>query len=219
MKIGICLTGVSHQDGMRGRHHRKINYDCCPTNIYQQVINPLRENNEVNLYLTTYQHDYVSKLSEFYRPTKFQLLNYNYSSMQNTYAKGLEQLRGENLDFVISTRFDIIFHNNIKELKLDYDKMNILFEEKGWKHKNYTCDCFYAFSFHLLEEFITSVYELPSIDGNGLHGAFNHFRNKVGEENTKILDPNPALGRNNPYYYLPSVVREGFNVDGSEQGM
>ena len=209
MKIGICLTGVSHEDGIRVPHgyYRKVNFDCCPLNIIEKIINPLKRDNEVDVYLTTYNHEYILDLFDKYSPKKYQLIPYSNSTMQKTYAQSLQQLNGENLDFVISTRFDILFNKSINDICLDYNKMNVLFNEDGWDHLHYTCDNFFAFPFKFLNLFIQSIHEFEKIDRNGLHGTFNHFSNKIGKENTKIIDDIPGNGRKNSYYYLPCVIR------------
>lgn len=210
MNIGISLVGVSYEDGYRNGNYRKVDFSNCSDNIIKNLIKPLKKENNVFVYLTTYPHPFLNNMCEIYQPKKNQILEYTNSRMQTTYEKSMKQIFNEDLDFIISTRFDIQFQKSIDEIEIDYTKMNVLFREKGYRHKNYTCDNFYAFPKTMLPIFTKSIIETLYIDNNGLHYLFNHFSSKVDEKETKIVDKKEWVGRNNPYYYLPSVIREGF---------
>jgi len=210
MNIGVSLVGVSYEDGFRNGNYRKVDFNKTANNIIESIIKPLSKNNNVFTYLTTYPHPYLNNLCEIYNPKKSQILQYSNSRMQLTYEQSMKQIINEDLDFVISTRFDIQFLKKIDQIEIDFNKMNVLFREKGYRHKNYTCDNFYAFPKNMLPAFTDSIRESLYIDNNGLHYLFNHFCSKININQTKIIDETDWVGRNNPYYYLPSVIREGF---------
>ena len=212
MKIGISIVGISHLDGEKadskdgvGRRGRVRKYDCCPPNILETLIEPLRAaNNDVNVYLTTYQHKYIDELIKMYKPKFYTLKDYNTSFMQKTYSESLIQLKDEDLDFIISTRFDILFSQDMSKLLYDYNKMNVLFKEKDCNHMNYTCDNFYAFPKKYIENFSNSIIELfQSGERNGMHGTIHQLSKKIGYENINIIDNVDQLGHHNNYYFLP----------------
>jgi hypothetical protein len=135
------------------------------------------------------------------------LQNFSLSFMQKTYCESLRQLLDQNLDFIISTRFDILFEKDMSTLNYDYDKMNVLFREKNHNHLNFTCDNYFAFPKKMIRQFSDSIMELfNSGQTNGLHGTVHHLSTKIGYENIKILDKNDQLGKDNIYYYLPHCI-------------
>jgi hypothetical protein len=212
MKIGISIVGISHLDDnladsrdIVGRRGRVRKYDCCPPNVLDTLIEPLRASgNTVEVYLTTYPHEYMHELLKFYNPKYYFLKDFKTSFMQKTYNESLIQLKNEDLDFIISTRFDILFSQDMSKLSYDYNKMNVLFREKGYGHMNYTCDNFYAFPKKYIDDFANSIIELfQSGERNGMHGTIHQLSKKIGYENINIIDNMDQLGHDNNYYFLP----------------
>jgi len=213
MKIGVSLVGISHLDSekenrrdMVGRIGRNRKFDHMPPNIIDNIVNPLRESNDVSIYLTTYDHTKINELISLYQPKNTQLLNYDDHYMQKTYAKSLLNLTDDN-NFIISTRFDIVFKKTYRELNIDYTKFNVLFKEKGHSHVNYTCDNFYAFPSkyaRIFSESIDSLYQ--SGERNGLHGAVHQLSKVIGYNNINFISDIDQLGGDNEFYYLPHRV-------------
>lgn len=211
MKIGVSLVGISHLDSEKtnkrdsvGRLGRNRRNDAFPPNIVQNIIEPLQGGNDVSVYLTTYDHKEIADLTNLYSPKKIQILTYDDHFMQTTYTKSLTNLLDQDLDFVISTRFDIVYRKAISDFTLDYEKMNALFKEKDHNHLNYTCDNFYAFPAKYLEKFSQAI--LSMYDGgerNGMHGAIHEMSKYIGYDNINFIDSVDQLGHNNNYYYLP----------------
>jgi hypothetical protein len=211
MKVGISIVGISHLDGDAassrdrvGRLGRVRKYDCCPPNIKENVILPFQETNDVSVYLTTYPHEHIEKLIDMYSPKQYVLKDFGSSFMQQTYSESLLQLIDEDLDFIVSTRFDILFSQDMSKLNYDYSKMNVLFKEKGYNHVAYTCDNFFAFPKSMIKPFAQSIIDLfNSGERNGMHGTIHELSKHIGYENIKILDEVDQLGHGNNYYYLP----------------
>ena len=116
MKIGVCLTGVCY-DNNRNKDWRK-----CVDNIKATF-------GDVEYYITTYNTQFNYDIIDVYNPKKIQFLDGG--SQRSTYIKSLENIEKGDVDFLICTRFDILFKKNINELNLDYTKFNFLFKEKG----------------------------------------------------------------------------------------
>lgn len=157
MKIGINIAGLSHNDLGNGIHTYKDGYE----NLFKNLINPLKENNNIKIYLYTYNTDESDNILEIYKPTKYTILDATHSNSAelaaSTYIDSLENLRNEDVDFIITTRFDLDIRCNID---IDFEKFNFLFKElKNWDESNLTSDTFYAFPKYMLEDVIISLKE------------------------------------------------------------
>jgi hypothetical protein len=157
MKIGINIAGLSHNDLGNGMHTYKDGYE----NLFKNLINPLKENNNIKIYLYTYNTDESDNILEIYKPTKYTILDATNSNSAelaaSTYIDSLEKLRNEDVDFIITTRFDLDIRCNIG---IDFEKFNFLFKElKNWDESNLTSDTFYAFPKYMLEDVIISLKE------------------------------------------------------------
>ena len=120
MKIGINLVGVSYNDGSIGRYR---NYEDALEGFMNNIINPLKENgHEIFFYLFTYHSIKKDEIIAAYNPKKSTFLDPNYNrlgggdKLENgmktisvTYINSLNQLLDEDLDLVISTRFEYLY--------------------------------------------------------------------------------------------------------------
>lgn len=199
MKIALAFTGISDGLGRNCLH-------CFPA-IKEMVIDAFAEQNDVQTYLTSYHNDKEAEIISLFKPTLYQFNDYQGSHQVTTYIKAMEQLRNQDLDFVVSTRFDIHFHKKMNSIGLDYKKFNALFRENGWwGSMHFTTDNFFAFPYFMLEPFIQSLQELyvnPSRAGQmDLHQIFYRMMNRVGLENTNIVSNMDELSNYNTFYSL-----------------
>ena len=122
MKIGINLVGVSYNNAKEGGRLR--DYENSIQNFYTNVVNPLRQDgHEVQFYLFSYKNEKQDKIIEDYYPTvKHTFVEQQLNKlgggdkvgngmkvMTVSYLNSLQQLYNEDLDLVISTRYDINF--------------------------------------------------------------------------------------------------------------
>ena len=136
MKIGINLVGVSYNNAKEGGRLR--DYENSIQNFYLNVVNPLRKDgHEVKFYLFSYKNEKQDKIVEDYYPTvKHTFIEQQLNKlgggdrvgngmkvMTVSYLNSLQQLYNEDLDLVISTRYDInFFRNPFKEYDYDFTK-------------------------------------------------------------------------------------------------
>ncbi len=199
MKIGLTFTGISY-DPSRDYQH-------CFPNITQQLITPLKKEHDVKIYLMSYKSEYQEHIIDLFQPALYQFNDFENSHQILTYIKAMEQLRNQDLDLVISTRFDIHFHKDISQIGLNYDKFNVLFKERGWwKNMKFTTDNLFVFPYSMLEDFISALqylYANPSRPGQmDMHQVFYRVQQRVGQARTNIVSNIDELSNTNIFYSL-----------------
>jgi hypothetical protein len=203
MKIGINLVGVSYNDGTIGRYR---NYEDALEGFMTNIVNPLiEEGHEVFCYLFTYDSPKREDILKTYTPVKSTFLDPNYNKMGGgdvlentmkiislTYINSLYELKNEDLDLVISTRFDISFNKNpFKEYEYDFNKCNYLWREPEFIHIPIVSDTFIVFPHSMTKNLIDAIIEMetnpPHGVGVAMHNIYIPMCNQVGEDNVKIV--------------------------------
>jgi hypothetical protein len=202
MKIGINLVGVSYNDGTIGRYR---NYENAIDGFTTNVINPLKEEgHSIQYYIFSYdsikKNDIINAYqpvikSEFIHPTYNTLgggdkLPNGMKAISSTYMSSLEQLKNEDLDLVISTRFDInFFKNPLKEYPYDFTKFNFLWREPLLHNLPLVNDTFVVFPYSMLDNVIESIKEMefnpPQKVNIAMHNWYLPMINQVGKDNVQ----------------------------------
>lgn len=206
VKIGLSIVGISHDydpfDGKKRRCHE------CAKNNQEMLIDPLVEEGKLKTYISTYDHKGIDEVVGFYKPTKASIKPIVGTNQLDTYLESLMLLRGEDLDLVVSTRFDILFKKKVSTIGFDYDKFNVLFEESGWKAYEFTDDNIFVFPYSMLNAVISSLENWKRVKpytGSsvyGLHGLFHQVKLLVGEHNVKIVSHDEQKVDKNHFYRL-----------------
>ena len=201
MKIGINLVGVSYNNAKEGGRLR--DYENSIQNFYTNVVNPLRQDgHEVQFYLFSYKNEKQDKIVEDYYPTvKHTFVEQQLNKlgggdkvgngmkvMTVSYLNSLQQLYNEDLDLVISTRYDInFFRNPFKEYDYDFTKCSFLWREPEFTHLPIVNDTFIVFPYKMLkslmESFIEQETKPPGGVNPGNHNLYVPMSNRVGKEN------------------------------------
>jgi len=200
MKIAVLLTGISLGD-------RAKDWKLAKSQIKDKVINCWPSTFDISVYITTYPHSELKELINFYSPKKHQILDYETSDQRITYAKSLEMLIGEDIDLIVSTRFDIDFVYPLSEYPINFNKFNFLFKEGGgwWESHQFTSDNLFIFPKKYLLSLIQSVYSLhsnPVRPQTDLHPTYSRLIPLIGKENTNFLSKKMELSNNNTQYTL-----------------
>ena len=202
MKIGINLVGVSYNDGTIGRYR---NYEDAIAGFMTNIINPLKdEGHSIQYYIFSYDNIKKTEIlnayqpvikSEFIHPTYNTLgggdkLSNGFKAISAAYINSLQQLKNENLDLVISTRFDInFFKNPLKEYPYDFNKFNFLWREPHLHNLPLVNDTFVVFPYSMLDSVIESIKEMefnpPQKVNIAMHNWYLPMINQVGEENVQ----------------------------------
>ncbi len=218
MRIGINLVGVSYNDGSIGRYR---NYEDALGGFMTNVVNPLKEEgHDIFFYLFTYDSPKKEDILKTYAPVKSTFLDPNYNKMGGgdkienqmkiislTYINALNELIGEDLDLIISTRFDISFNlNPFKQFNFEFDKFNFLFREPEYTHLPIVSDTFYVFPHSMTENLINGIIKMETNPPYGvnvaMHNMYLPMCEEVGKENIKWACDEFYSSLINPLYKL-----------------
>jgi hypothetical protein len=127
--------------------------------------------------------------------------------ISGTYITSLLRLLNQDLDLVISTRFDINFLKNpFKEYEYDFTKFNFLWREPEYTHLPIVNDTFVVFPHSMLMNVIDSISEMESNPPYGVNVAMHNWYlpmvNQVGEENVQWVCDEFRNAINNDLYKL-----------------
>lgn len=217
MKIGINLVGVSYNDGTTGRYR---NYRDAVNGFFTNIVTPLKEEgNDIIFYLYTYDSIERNNILDTYTPVRKSqfvspVLNHvgggdrlpnGIKVISNSYINSLSQLLEEDLDLVISTRYDInFFKNPFKEYQYDFTKCNFLWREPEFTHIPIVNDTFIVFPHNMTQHLINAIVEMelnpPHGVGVAMHNIYITMANQVGQDNVRwVCDDFKTAIENNLY--------------------
>jgi hypothetical protein len=220
MKVGINLVGVSYNNAKEGGRLR--NFEDSIDNFFKNVVNPLKdEGHEVKFYLFSYSNEKQNKIIESYSPcikhtfvepdfNKFgggDRMSNGMKIMTVSYLNSLEQLEDEDLDLVISTRYDInFFRSPFSEYNYDFTKCSFLWREPEFMDLPIVNDTFIVFPHNMLHSFRKAVLEMeiepPKGVNSGMHNLYLPMVNQVGEDNVVWMDEEFKSTTDNTLYKL-----------------
>jgi hypothetical protein len=220
MKIGINLVGVSYNNALEGGRLR--NYEDAIENFNKYIVNPFREQgHEVSFYLYSYENEKQDKIIKDYSPcikSQFVKPDYNklgggdkvhdgYKVMTVSYLNSLEQLKNEDLDLIISTRYDINFFNNPFDVyDYNFSKMNFLWREPEMMDLPIINDTFLVFPYSMLDNVTNSIIEMEDNPPHGINIAMHNWYlpmvNQVGEDKVQWVDDRFRTASENELYKL-----------------
>lgn len=219
MKIGINLVGVSYNDGKSGRYR---NYKDALDGFMDNIVNPLIEQGHtISYYLFTYDSLEKENILKTYTPVKKSIFlnkdfnksgggdktNNNFKLISYSYINSLKELLDEDLDIVISTRYDIYFNiNPFTEFKYDFNKCNYLWREPEFTHLPIVSDTFIVFPHRMTQNLIDAITEMetnpPYGVGVAMHNIYLPMVNQVGVEMVQWVCNEFHKSHSNPYFKL-----------------
>lgn len=217
MKIGINLVGVSYNDGY-GRYR---NYEDAIDGFMNNIVNPLKSlGHEITFYLYSYYNKKELEIIESYKPKKYVFTHPNLNKLgggdklpngikviSQSYINSLEQMIDEDLDLVISTRFDIkFFKNPFKKYEFDFTKFNFLWREPEYTDLPIVNDTFVVFPYSMLNNVINSIKEMEHNPPHGVNVAMHNWYlpmiNEVGKDKVQWVCDEFINTINNDLYKL-----------------
>ena len=150
MKIGFGFYGIA--DGTDAKTGYTRDFRDCWDNIQENLINPFVEAGHTSkIYASTYPFQQADAERDFWNKVNPEKVIFNRMQGSNAFtAKSAlhNAFDGEDLDIVVFTRFDILFHQKMNVFPIKYDGVNLLFREDPvwWDSHRFVCDCFYIWN-------------------------------------------------------------------------
>lgn len=237
MRIALVMTGVSY--GLSNNRIR--DWRRTKDIMFRNVIEPLNENHNLSTYIVTNDNSTIRDIINSYAPQKYKIISYPKKiepyvrpTILDMHIEGLRLLLYTNnwspkvdvnfectssIDFVVMTRFDIMFFDKINTYNFNFEKFNIMTKESEslWESHRYTSDVLFAFPSKYLKLVIQAIEELtknPYSAGEGhssthLHAIYNKIVPLIGEENIHFLHEGYHKTASNKFC---SVLQEADNV-------
>lgn len=183
MKIAILLSGISFDYNYR--HITKnliaIDYIFYYSNIKKHLIDFFSKNYDVDLYLSTNDSSKYGELVKLYAPVKSTVKG---TTRNDKILRGLELIDPSEYEFIVITRFDIIFKDEFNISLFNFDKVNVV---SVLEKDRLICDNFYLFSSKLFKPFYDAYLSISThMHGHNLKGDFEY--NFMKNENTWVAD-------------------------------
>lgn len=183
MKIAICYRGLhdlENEYDKRTRYHYKETLE----NHKEFLIEPLKQNNEVDIYHFTYNSHLINELFNDYNSKKIILLDDN---IKSNYFDSIKRVvlfnniiceyfknNNDNYDVIIILRYDFKIIVPINEWNLDYNKINFIF-------KHYDCNNTED-NFHLIPIKYLNIFHNAVITTNNLNKMAHEINHHIPSE-------------------------------------
>jgi hypothetical protein len=154
--------------------------------LYASVVDPLRRENEVDIFLTTYDSPILKDITTKFQPRAVVLSDPKLSSQQSTYLEGLNLIEKQETkyDRLLVTRFDLEYLKPIDEWNFSRAKRGIFFLWReylaAWNAEHYVGDAIHMIDAEYLPVFHRGVEGLP-------------FKNDLHQLYAKLLPITPDL--------------------------
>lgn len=142
MRIALCLKGISYLENYQHRYNLPlytIDFRDTSESIRKYVIEPLQAcGHTVDIYCLTYHSHLEKELLTYYKPVAYEFQDYRAIGMgeeqiKHAYPLGLDymvriiDMVGDKADYIIVTRFDLLYYQAITEIGFDFEAVNFPF--------------------------------------------------------------------------------------------
>jgi hypothetical protein len=210
MRIGFGFYGISHGLDKKTGYYR--DFRDCWENIKENVIQPFVDlKNEAVIYASTYRMEDKKAEEDFWsyvNPRKVIFSQLEGSDAFTAKSALHNAFDGEDLDLVVFTRFDILFHQKITTFPIDFTKVNIFFPEDPmwWQSHRFVCDCFYIWNHKFSDQVKWAMRETYGWPRGTMypdtHGILNFLVPRIGPENISFMSNQNHISNVNDFYTL-----------------
>lgn len=207
MKIGFCLYGLL-TDSYQGRENKQEkDYRHCWPNIYKNVIEPFKENNECHILVSTYdtQEEIKNEMLELIKPNQVIYSDKEGSTPFTSKINVFRLLDDKELDFIIHCRLDLHFNQPLSIYNIDYTKFNFLFKEQNHWHLQYTNDNVYMWPNRmtgLVEDSLRKTYKVVRPTTHCTHGLHIKLSEVISEREIHFISDNEERSDVNSFYTI-----------------
>lgn len=211
MRVALLLRGITYKESYR--HHTgaimKVDYKDNISNVMNQIIEPLRAQHEVDLYITTYDSVKKNEVINDFNPKAIIFLDPNENQVTST-KEGLKLIKQSrnDYDFVIVTRMDLFFLLDLTKVPYDINKFNFIWEENPQEDNNCVGDSLHVFNIRFIDEFIYALEEYTFL--LNLHKIREKILKYISKKDIHYMFP-PVFDSNsdngpNPLYIIKRSI-------------
>ncbi|QKF93890.1 hypothetical protein QKU48_gp0432 [Fadolivirus algeromassiliense] len=222
MRIALLLRGIAYNKYYSHPTGKKLLIDYIKSiNNYKEYI---YENNDVDIFFVTYYNDFfdIDKILDIYKPICYEFITdpernigqiknkYNSYSQTTIYVINLFLAycaihNIDDYDYIIITRFDLLFKIKLSTLKLEKDKFMI----SCLAGNNLMDDNFFITNKHYLKEYLEVLSQRNKY--HMMHQDYLALCDKIGKDNVKFLIPGIySIHNGNPLY---NILRYHLEID------
>lgn len=221
MKIALLLRGIAYNNCYSHPTGKKLYIDYLKSiNNYKEY---LYDNNDVDVFFATYYNQSIDidKLIEIYKPVRYELMSDpernigEIKNKYNSYAQTTMQVINLFLthcvinkceyDYIILTRFDLLFKIKLSTLKLKKDKFMI----SCLAGNNLMDDNFFITNKDLLKDYLDVLSKRNKL--SMMHQDYLSLCEKIGKNNIEFLIPGSySIHNGNPLY---NILRYHLDMD------
>ena len=165
MKVAFLFFGISNivfQHWLQGR--KCVDYRKSLGN-YKEILYKYFEEEKgatIDVYLSTYKHPKNEQLLKELKPKGYRFIDYieHHKTGRNTQVKNVLECCMESdveYDYVLMTRFDLLFQMPFKDEMFNFDTINVVSQ---LEHAHRICDNFYFFPGRILPLFYKAIASL-----------------------------------------------------------
>lgn len=212
-RIALLLRGITYVNMYR--HHTgaiyEIDYRKNLDKLKTQMINPLRDRYDIDVYLTTYKSSINKEtiINDFSPCKSCILLDSSQQYQVDCLINGLNQIidTRETYDFVIISRFDLELLIDLHDLNWNWKKINMLWCENT--NDGQIADCMFFFDFKFIVPFIQALTD--STQRTSMHYLKPQLLKYVKEDDIHIMfqqtfNSNTDKGTNPVYRIVRHVI-------------
>jgi len=182
-----------------------VNYKKALDNIRKNIIEPLKSQHEVDIYLVTYENPKLTELATDFGACSVNFFNMAQNNQTSLVIKGLEIIRDTNVryDVIIITRFDVELKENINNMSIEWCKFNFTFRETAslWQVQRRIGDTFTIFPWNHLGTMLSSLYN--NRQPEHMHLIYDYIVNEIEAHNIHFMhDECFDSAQNNPIYRI-----------------
>lgn len=222
MKIALLLRGIAYNKYYCHPTGKKLLIDYIKSiNNYKEFI---FENNDIDIFFVTYYNDSIDtdKIVDIYKPISYEFITdpernigdiknkYNSYSQTSIYVINLFLAHcaineKDDYDYIILTRFDLLFKIKLSALKLEKDKFMI----SCLAGNNLMDDNFFIMNKNYLKEYLDVLSRRNKY--HMMHQDYISLCEKIGKDNIKFLIPGIySIHNGNPLY---NILRYHLDID------
>lgn len=193
MTFALLLFGMSKANYVHWSHNHvksEVDYEKSVENYKEYMYGYLKEiNHDVDVYISTNEineNDKI-KLLDTYKPVKYNFVKNHSDKVVSRNIKMCDVMKlcmdnNKKYDYVIITRFDLIFKTKFSEANINLNKFNVTTTHVQRTH---ICDNFYLFPYDYLEP----LYDIVNSDHNKMcHHIKTEIENIKGPEYINYID-------------------------------